>query len=461
MESFLDEARRLAQVRHPNIIVVHGADVHGGRAGLCTDLLQGETLEEVLTNRGRFGAPEAALIGAELCSALASLHAAGIVHGDVKASNVMRAEGGRIVLMDFGSSVEAPADNSTTGGGGESGTEGTASSPGAPTGTPLALPPEVLGGAVPTVAADVYQLGVLLYRLVTGSYPYEAHDLDALRARHAQRQRRRLRDLRADLPASFVRVVERALHPEPRQRFQSMGELEEALRSTLGTGGREGRRRWRARWAAAVAVLLVLGGAFVVARQAHFFAAPIQVRTVLYRLQDGRPRPLDPSADVHLQPGDALFMTLESQDDLHVYVLNEAVSEPGVLNTLFPDPGLRVQNPLRGGVTHRLPADSQGEAFWEATASGGLEKILVVASREAYDAMEAVVAHAMGAGGAVQPELDAERLEALGLRAIELRKPKGMPDSRIDRMIGLLEAERRQGREIWFEVIRLESAREP
>src|SRR5688500_12493458 len=106
---WLEEARRLARVRHPNVLVVHGADVHDGRAGLWTDLLHGATLEALLRERGTFGPREAALVGIELCGALAAVHAAGLVHGDVKASNVMR-EGeagspdgsGRIVLMDFG-----------------------------------------------------------------------------------------------------------------------------------------------------------------------------------------------------------------------------------------------------------------------------------------------------------------------------------------------------------------------
>jgi serine/threonine protein kinase len=75
-EGVLEEARRLAQVRHPNVILVHGADVHAGRAGLWTELLRGETLEQSLERRGPFSADEAALVGAELCAALAAIHAA-------------------------------------------------------------------------------------------------------------------------------------------------------------------------------------------------------------------------------------------------------------------------------------------------------------------------------------------------------------------------------------------------
>ena len=70
------------------------------------EFVRGRTLEEVLDEQGPFGEREATLIGLDLCRALAAVHAAGIIHRDIKGSNVMREEGGRIVLMDFGAGVE-------------------------------------------------------------------------------------------------------------------------------------------------------------------------------------------------------------------------------------------------------------------------------------------------------------------------------------------------------------------
>src|ERR1041385_4874147 len=99
---YLNEARRLAKVRHPNVIVIHGADERDGRVGLWTELLRGRTLAEWLAERGPLSAAEAAVIGMEMCRALAAVHAAGLVHRDVKAENVMREDGGRLVLLDFG-----------------------------------------------------------------------------------------------------------------------------------------------------------------------------------------------------------------------------------------------------------------------------------------------------------------------------------------------------------------------
>jgi len=102
------EGRLLARIRHPNIVTVHGADVHDGRAALWMEFVDGRTLEEVLHAHGPFGAGEAAVIGRTLCGALAAVHAAGLVHGDVKAQNVMREHGGRVVLMDFGAGNDRP-----------------------------------------------------------------------------------------------------------------------------------------------------------------------------------------------------------------------------------------------------------------------------------------------------------------------------------------------------------------
>ena len=434
-DSVLEEARRLAQVRHPNVILVHGADVHAGRAGLWTELLQGETLEQSLERQGPYSADEAALVGAELCAALAAIHAAGLVHGDVTTRNVMRVDGGRIVLMDFGSAHETVEESALR------------------TGTPLTLAPEVLVGGAPSRAADVYQLGVLLYRLTSRTYPVEAASMDDLLA--PARQGRRLRDRRADLPAEFVQVVECALEAEPSRRFESMGEMERALRATLGTTrpAWSRRRRRRLTWTALLVLAVAGGFAGVRSLRGGFAAAPPHVQAALFRVHAGLPEPID--ARARLQPGDALFMTVESREDLHLYVFNEATNEPGALNPLFPDPGLRLQNPLLGGVAHRLPASSAGEAFWQASPTGGTERILVVATRARFEALEALAAGPHPQAAATPP-VDEHAMQAMRLRAIRLQQPPPSAGSAIDALMPQLEARRQHGKDIWFELIQIE-----
>ena len=208
----IDEGRLLARVRHPNVVTVHGADRIDGRVGLWMEFVRGRTLEVVLRDNGPFGAQEAALIGLDLCRALSAVHGAGLIHRDIKAQNVVREAGGRIVLMDFGT-----------------GREDLGGRPAELAGTPLYLAPEVFGEAPATARSDIYSVGVLLYHLVTGSYPVKGCTVADIREAHAQRRRSWLRDDRPDLPDRFVQTVERALECDPDLRYESAGAMEAAL----------------------------------------------------------------------------------------------------------------------------------------------------------------------------------------------------------------------------------------
>jgi len=213
----LHEARKLVRVRHPNVVMVHGADSHDGRIGFWMDLIEGQTLEERV-QEGRLSAGEAIYIGQELCRALAAVHHANLLHRDIKAQNVMRAsDGGRIILMDFGAGEfrDAPSN-------------------GRPQGTPLYLAPELFGGGPATIESDVYALGVLLYYVVTGQFPVMGNSYADLALNHARGVRRHLRDARPDLPDAFVNVIERATDPDPAKRFQSAGDFHSALEDREG-----------------------------------------------------------------------------------------------------------------------------------------------------------------------------------------------------------------------------------
>ena len=265
----LNEARTLARIRHPHVVTVHGADVHDGRVGLWMEFVRGRTLSTILAAQGSMSAGEAAIVGQELCRALGAVHAAGLVHGDVKAQNVIRESGGRFVLMDFGAGQFIDQGR----------TDGKRA-----TGTPLYLAPEVLQGGRVTVQSDIYALGVLLYLLVTGTYPVKAASNEELVAAHMRGQRRHLRDARPDLPDTFIAAVERALDPDPQRRFATVGELLSAL-TRVTAGGISGRitairpafkapgdKRWPTRrtlTAVALALTMVAAGVwFIMSRRA-------------------------------------------------------------------------------------------------------------------------------------------------------------------------------------------------
>jgi TolB-like protein/Flp pilus assembly protein TadD len=182
------------------------------------ELIRGATLEQRLQQQGPFSAQEASLVGTDLCAALAAVHGAGLIHRDVKSQNVMREDGGRIVLMDLGTGREIDA--------------GRLYMPDL-VGTPLYLAPEIFAGGSASVQSDLYSLGVLLYHLVTGSYPVRAATIEELQERLANRKTVRLRDARPDLPTAFVRVVERAMASDPDQRYESAGALEADLLQAL------------------------------------------------------------------------------------------------------------------------------------------------------------------------------------------------------------------------------------
>ncbi|HJZ75848.1 MAG TPA: protein kinase [Vicinamibacterales bacterium] len=209
----LGEARALARVRHEHVVRVYDVQTYDGRAGLWMELVRGRTLQALLNERGTLGYREAALIGQDLCRALAAVHQAGLTHGDIKPQNVVREESGRVVLMDFGAGRW----------------RGSAANTGIIVGTPMFLAPEVLDGGVPTPAADIYSLGVLIYHLVTGTYPMLATTIQELQSAQTRAKRLTLRDTRRDLPALFAQVVDRAIAVDPRARHGSIGELEADL----------------------------------------------------------------------------------------------------------------------------------------------------------------------------------------------------------------------------------------
>jgi serine/threonine-protein kinase len=219
------EGRMLAKVKHPNVVTVYGAAEHDGQLGLWMEFISGMTLYQILRQQGRFSPRESALVGVDVCRALAAIHAQGILHQDVKAQNVMREHGGRVVLMDLGVGIQS---GSLPIGG-----------------TRQYRAPELSRGAPATVACDVYSLGVLLHYLVdegfpTTSEPERPEEASPLFAS-------RLRDLRPELPESFVRLIERALAGNPQNRFATVGDMGKALLDFLETSGpstdQEGRSR--------------------------------------------------------------------------------------------------------------------------------------------------------------------------------------------------------------------------
>ena len=136
------------------------------------------------------------------------MHDAGLVHGDIKAQNVMLADDGRVVLMDFGAGRDLARRPQA-----------------ASAGTPMYLAPEVIRGEPLSARSDIYALGAVLFHLLTGAFPVPATDLHELRRAHDQGDSTDIRSLRPDLGRRLAAVVTRATHRDPDQRHGTAAEL--------------------------------------------------------------------------------------------------------------------------------------------------------------------------------------------------------------------------------------------
>jgi TolB-like protein/Tfp pilus assembly protein PilF/tRNA A-37 threonylcarbamoyl transferase component Bud32 len=267
----IQEGRLLAKVRHPNVVTVHGAEQIGDQVGVWMEFIRGSTLEQLIQRGTVFRAADVIGIGVELCHALSAVHAAGLLHRDIKAQNVIRTEEGRVVLMDFGTGKEfADASSSDL------------------TGTPMCLAPEVLAGRPATVQSDIYSLGVLLYHIVTGSYPVRGRTIRDLRRAHEQHERVPLRTSRPDVQPALARVIERACDSHPERRNETAAAL---ARDLIALQRRPGVVRIAYQATAAAAVLLIAVSALEFrARRAGDRRGPVSQLASLFA---GAPSPVE------------------------------------------------------------------------------------------------------------------------------------------------------------------------
>src|SRR5262249_41274997 len=347
--------------------------------------------------QGPFSAHDAALIGRDLCRAVAAVHHAGVLHGDIKAHNVMREESGRTVLMDFGAGrrlIEHSSDAMRN-----------------VAGTPLYLAPEVLDRRAPTTSSDIYSLGVLLYHLVTGSYPVRGNSLSEIVDAHKRGERHQLHKERPDLPDGFVRVIEKATAVDPADRFARADAFEAALVNALSGSSNNKREPWFfpvPRWVMVLAAVAVLvgGGGTVLWRELTIKSAPesaglapsvqpspptltvatpdptsYEIDAAFYRVgQNGEER-LTPGGRVG--PGDELFLKFQATVPVNLYVVNEDEKGDSLLE--FPLPGEGHVNPIQPGQPITVPGTT---THWQVTPTGGREHFLVFASPDRVEPLE-------------------------------------------------------------------------
>ncbi|MFL5344036.1 MAG: serine/threonine-protein kinase [Hyalangium sp.] len=230
LQRFVREARIVNQIHHPHVVDVYDFGMMpDGSPYYVMELLEGRTLSQLIHERGRMSAERALACLEPVCGALEAAHQAGIVHRDLKASNVMVVEDGErpsVKLLDFGiAKIIQP----------QAGVAGLTTA-GQRLGTAFAMAPEQLRDGVISPATDMYALGVLLFQLVTGHYPFHSKDRMELERLHLEEPPPRAS---SSAPVSFAvdAVILRCLEKEAERRFQSTQEFLTALREAVAAPG--------------------------------------------------------------------------------------------------------------------------------------------------------------------------------------------------------------------------------
>ena len=386
----LAEARALASVRHPNVVTVHGIAEHDGRVGVWMEFLRGATLAAEIERRGALPAETVRELGIALCQALGAIHAAGLVHGDVKPANIVLEASGRVVLADLGLGVRRFRAERE---------------PQRISGTPMFLAPERLDGEPASPRSDLYARGRVLRWALTGRAPYAARTLSELKAEVRRPPARALADESPQAPESLRRAIDRAMAPVAEARFANADEMAGGLAAPIERAAAAsapdaaGARRF-----GAGSVLALLGATVLLAavawvathRPAARDAGPIAratapvgggtqaVRVPVYdvgativRRSGGGYQRL--ASGDRVSPGDRLSLEFRASEPAYVYVLDE--DERGQSYLLFPQPLFDRANPLPPDSTLVLPGSVGGhEHAWTVTSRGGREHFLVVAS---------------------------------------------------------------------------------
>jgi hypothetical protein len=216
---FRAEAITVARLSHPGIATIYELFQHDGQWLMVMEFVRGETLEQLVARAGGLTPEQAAALCMQSLAALAHAHSMGVVHRDLKPANIMRTEGGDIKIMDFGIARVSGSEHLT--------------SVGFMMGTPAYMAPEQVMGHEIDARADLYAIGVVFFRLLTGQLPFKGDTPFAMAQAQVNAPPTPIDALRRDLPSWVGEVLSRSLEKKPEDRFQSATEFHETLQRAV------------------------------------------------------------------------------------------------------------------------------------------------------------------------------------------------------------------------------------
>ena len=219
LKRFRAEAVTLARLNHPGIATLYELYRDDTELLMVMEFVRGETVHELSERMGALAPPQAAHLAMQVLDALSHAHRAGVVHRDLKPANLMVTELGIVKVMDFGIARVLGTEHFTQGG--------------YMMGTPAYMAPEqVLGGDIDG-RADLYAVGVVLYRLLSGQLPFSADTAIAMVQKQVNDSPIPIAQFQPDLPGWCAKVLTRALAKSPAERFQTADEFRTALLSAV------------------------------------------------------------------------------------------------------------------------------------------------------------------------------------------------------------------------------------
>jgi hypothetical protein len=235
-ERFLREARAAGAIQHPNIVTVYDLGDVDGQLYIAMELVEGRDLSDIITLREPMALERKLDLVIELLDGLHFAHQRGVIHRDVKPSNVRVVPDGRVKIMDFGIARLQSAD---------------ASGSGAIVGTPTYMAPEQITNGAITPATDVFAVGCMLYELLSFHKPFEGESVHGVLYQVLTTEPKPLRTLAPSIPAALERVVGKAMNKVPDERYETAAQMQSTLlgiRAALSGAGEETTQRLGIRW---------------------------------------------------------------------------------------------------------------------------------------------------------------------------------------------------------------------